>query len=243
VLCLQGKKVTGKDVLMTMPDEEGLSAAETEALLRRQTTLQAEASAILTELDLVDRLSRIGSVRQIGSSTLGLMVWRDVDLAISGPTVTIERALDTMRPLFLHPRVRQVRYLNETGASTPTGVAVDERWYFQVFIDTRAGDEWKLDLSFWLGEELHSEPVHEAIARELTPETRLAILWIKDRWHRLPSYRQTVSSTDIYDAVLRHGIRTPEQFNRYLLSRDKPAQSAVSHDGPVLPPRESQRDS
>lgn len=225
-----------------MTQSETLSAAEAEVLLRRQVALQAEANAVLTELDLVDRLSSVGSVRRIGSSTLGLMVWRDIDLAISSSGLTIERALETMRPLFLHPRVKQVRYSNEAGAFNPTGLAVSERFYFKVFFDTQAGDAWELDLSFWLAEGLHPEPVHEAIARQLTPETRLAILWIKDVWYHLPSYRHGVSSTDIYDAVLQHGIRTPAQFNRYLLAQGKPAESTNKHDRPVLPTSESRRD-
>jgi hypothetical protein len=222
------QKVSGKDVLMTW--SETLTAAEAEALLCRQADLQAEATAVLTELDLVDRLSSVGSVRQVGSSTLGLMVWRDIDLAISSSGLTIERALETMCPLFLHPRVKQVHYINEAGVFNPTGLAVYERSYFKVFFHTQAGDEWKLDISFWLAEGLHPEPVHEAVARQLTPETCLAILWIKDVWHLLPSYRNSVSSVDIYDAVLQHGIRTPAQFNRYLLAQGKPTESTVCPD-------------
>ncbi len=52
----------------------------------------------------------------------------------------------------------------------------------------------------------------------------------------------TGSSTDIYDAVLQHGIRTPAQFNCYLLAQGKPTESTVKHDRPVLPTSESQRD-
>jgi hypothetical protein len=206
---------------------ETMSAAEAEALLHRQAALQAEAAAVLTELDLIDRLNSVGTVRRIGSSTLGLMVWRDIDLAVSSSGLSIERAVETVRPLFLHPRVRQVRYLNQAGAFNPTGLVVDDRFYFQVFFDTQAGDAWELDISFWLAAGLHPEPIQEATARQLTAETRLAILWIKAVWCRLPSYRHGVWSTDIYDAVLQHGIRTPAQFNRYLLAQGKPASSTA----------------
>ena len=51
----------------------------------------------------------------------------------------------------------------------------------------------------------------EELRRQLTPETRLAILWIKDVWHQLHSDPDQVSGMDIYDAVLEHGVRTPEQ--------------------------------
>jgi hypothetical protein len=219
------QKVIREDEPMTQ--SETLSAAEAEALLRRQAALQAEATAILTDLDLIERLKVAGSVRQIGSSTLGLMVWRDIDLAVSSSRLTIERAVETMRSLFLHPQVRQVRYINEAGVFNPTGLAADERFYFQVYFDAQVGEEWKLDISFWLVEGVRPEPVHEAVSRQLTPETRLAILWIKDVGRRLPSYRTSVSSADIYDAVLQHGIRTPVQFNSYLLAQGKPTESAL----------------
>jgi hypothetical protein len=58
--------------------------------------------------------------------------------------------------------------------------------------------------------------------RRLTPETRLAILWIKDAWYRHPSYPDVVSGMDIYKAVLEHGVRTPEQFGSYLSRRGLP---------------------
>ncbi|HLJ35585.1 MAG TPA: hypothetical protein VKU38_18160 [Ktedonobacteraceae bacterium] len=61
--------------------------------------------------------------------------------------------------------------------------------------------------------------------QQVTPETRLAILWIKDIWYQLPTYRNEVYSTDIYDAVLQHGVRTPREFDRYLVERGKPARS------------------
>jgi hypothetical protein len=55
----------------------------------------------------------------------------------------------------------------------------------------------------------------ETLPPRLTPEARLAILRIKEARHglegdaRVPSYR-------IYEAVLDHGVRTPDEFRRYL---------------------------
>ena len=69
-------------------------------------------------------------------------------------------------------------------------------------------------------EEDFGEAMH--LSEHLTKETRLAILWIKDIWHRLPSYPYQVGGTDIYDAVLEHGVRTPAQFEVYLFERGMP---------------------
>jgi len=160
---------------------------------------------------------------QLGSSALGLMVWTDIDLTVSCPGLTIENALETMRPVYAHPLVKRVRYLNEVGHFNPTGLKLHDRYYFGVYLDAISEIVWKIDISFWIGVEEHPEPVHEAVARKLTEETRLSILWIKDVWYRLSTYRDQVFSVDIYDAVLEHGVRTPSEFDVYLADLGKPA--------------------
>jgi len=90
-----------------------------------------------------------------------------------------------------------------------------------VYYERPGQAEWKLDISFWLGEGMRSEPLHEAIEQQMTPETRLTILRIKDVWYQLPTYRVKVTSTDIYDAVLHHGVRTLTEFDQYLVARGK----------------------
>ncbi len=178
--------------------QEMLRPEQAAQLLQRQSALQDEAQSVLEELDLVRLLSAAGTLRQVGSSVLGLMVWRDIDLAVSSPGLAIERAYELMRPLYTHPRVKQVRYLTQRSPYNP---------------------------SFWLGEGIHPEPVQEALEQQLTPETRLAILWIKDIWYRLPTYRHEVYSTHIYDAVLQYGVRTPGEFDGYLVRQDKPTRT------------------
>lgn len=210
----------------SLPPEEGqevLQPEQAEQLLQHQQMLQSEAQQVLKELNLVELLSNVGILRQVGSSTLGLMVWRDIDLAVSSPGLRIERAFEVMHPLLTHPCVKQVRYFHQSDRFKLDGL--DERYFFMVFYQRDEQAEWKLDISFWLGEGTHPEPVHERIEQQLTPETRLAILHIKNVWHQLPAYRQEVYSTDIYDAVLQHGVRTLTDFDTYLLQRSKPTRA------------------
>jgi hypothetical protein len=210
---------------LSPPDPETLEPEYAAQLLQRQDILQREAQTVLDELELVPLLSKVGALRQVGSSTLGLMVWRDIDLAVSSSALRLEDAFEVMRPLYLNARVKQVRYFNQSGSFNLTGQQIYERYYFACLYDTDAGNEWKLDISFWLGYDLHPEPVQDALEQQLTPEMRLSILWIKDIWYQLPAYRTEVSSIDIYDAVLQHNVRTPAQFDAYLARHGKPTRS------------------
>ena len=192
-------------------------------LLQRQRLLQDEAQNVLKELNLIALLSAGGVVRQIGSTVLGLMVWRDIDLQVSSPGLSIGRAFEIMHPLLTHPRVKQVRYLHQSDHFKLA--ELDERHFFMVYYERPGQAEWKLDISFWLDEGIRPEPVHDAIEQQLTPETRLTILRIKDAWYQLPTYRSEVGSTDIYDAVLQHGVRTLTEFDQYLVERGKPTRT------------------
>lgn len=206
-----------------MGDPEALTSEYKSALLQRQDRLQAEAKMVLEDLELFRLLSQLGPPVLLGSVALGLMVWPDIDVTIACPGLTIDQALETMRPVYIHPRIKRVRYRNEVGSFNPTGLELHDRFYFGVYYHASTETEWKIDVSFWTSVGEHPEPFHEVIVKQLTEETRLAILWIKDVWYRLPTYRFQVYSVDIYDAVLSHGVRTPTEFDEYLMKRGKPA--------------------
>ena len=206
--------------------QETQQPEQDELLLQRQNLLQDEAQSVLTELNLIELLSAGGVVRQTGSTVLGLMVWRDIDLQVSSPQLSIERAFEIMHPLLTHPYVKHVRYFRQSDHFKLAGL--DERYFFMVYYERPGQAEWKLDISFWLGEGVRPEPLHDAIEQQLTPETRLTILRIKDVWYQLPAYRVEVASTDIYDAVLQHGVRTLTEFDQYLAERGKPTRAKFS---------------
>jgi len=193
-------------------------------LLERQDALQAEANRLVEQLDLPTMLGRAGRLERLGSSVSGLMVWRDLDLGASCGRLSPERAWETMLPLAAYPRTTRLNYRNEIGRLAPPELRGYGRYYFVVHHDTAAGDEWKIDVSLWSPESPPGPLAHaEELRRRLPPETRLAILWIKDVWHQVPSYPDQVSGMDVYDAVLEHGVRTPEQFGGYLRRRGLPA--------------------
>ena len=202
---------------------ERLEAAHGECLLERQDALQEEADRLVAQLSLPAMLEGAGRVERLGSSVSGLMVWRDLDFGVSCGRLSPERAWETMVPLAAHPRTTRLEYRNEIGRLAPPELRGYGRYYFVVRHETDAGETWKIDVSLWSPESPLGPSAHaRELRRRLTPETKLAILWIKDAWHRLPSYPDRVGGMDIYEAVLEHGVRTPEQFGRYLQAHGLP---------------------
>lgn len=157
---------TNEELLPLVVCQETQQPEQDEPLLQRQRLLQDEAQNVLKELNLVELLSAGGVVRQTGSTVLGLMVWRDIDLQVSSPGLSIERAFEIMHPLLTYPRVKQVRYLHQSDRFKLADL--DERYFFMVYYEHPGQAEWKLDISFWLDEGVRLEPLHDAIEQQLT---------------------------------------------------------------------------
>jgi hypothetical protein len=203
-------------------EKEHLDTHAAVELIQRQEALQAEAQQLIVHLDLFTVLSNAGKPEQIGSTVSGLMVWRDIDFNILCSHRSLPRVIQTMRPLLTHPHTTKLHYTNESGEHRPTELHGDDRYYFVLYYEMEKGKEWKIDLSFWLSEKPRDQLAHLAyLSERLTEETRIAILWIKDIWHRFPRYPYQISGIDIYDAVLEHGVRTPTQFEVYLIEQGR----------------------
>jgi hypothetical protein len=206
----------------------GLDTAYVEQLLRRQDVLQAEASRVIADLDLMSLLARAGRAEQVGSLVSGLMVWRDIDIGAVSPGLSVDRAWDVMRPIVARPAVTRVSYANESGHLNTSGRPYDDRHYFVIHYETAAHDDWKIDITFWLTDGPREQRARALALRRLARETRVCILWLKDVWHRLPTYPYEVGGADIYDAVLEHGVRTPDEFDAYLRERSMPARGEAA---------------
>jgi hypothetical protein len=187
------------------------------ALLRRARGLQIEAETLIQTLALRAMLESLGPTELVGSVVSRLMVWRDIDFCVDCPDLSPERAWDGLRSLLIDPRVRRLDYRNETGEQTSDGDPTDQRLYFVLRYEVEPGVEWKIDLSLWtVASPTDPGELLAELEQTLTDEARLAVLWIKDVWHRLPVYPNEIGGFEIYDAVLHHGVRTPEDFDRYL---------------------------
>lgn len=100
----------------------------------------------------------------------------------------------------------------------PTG------YYWGLRCQPEHAKEWKIDV--WMlpadTRQRTGGALTESLRTNLSEEARIAILRLQDIWCRLPAYRDRVVSTDIYDAVLKHGVRTPDELDAYLRRHGKP---------------------
>ena len=63
---------------------------------------------------------------------------------------------------------------------------------------------------------------HEELRERITAGQRIAVLRVKDGWHRRPAYPHQVGGPQIYTAVLHDQVRTPAQFAAWLAQRGLP---------------------
>ena len=201
---------------MTSPTSKDHEASDDE-VLGRQDALQAESVGILRDLDLFARLATVGAPVQTGSSVYGLMVARDIDVTTLCRALDVPTIVAAGAGLATHPRVRRLAFRNDTGPWN-TDPAYPDGLYWMVEYVADSGSVWNLDLWFLrVGTTQYDLEDLETLPPRLRPALRLSILRIKEAWGDPPS-GQRMRSHRIYEAVLDGGVRTPEDFARYLES-------------------------
>jgi hypothetical protein len=207
--------------------------ADDQELLARQAALRAEGADVLAELDLPSLFGDVGPVLIVGSFVSELMSWRDLDVGLlAGDGFSPSDVLDLLKRVVALPGFVG-SYHDERGRRCPTGEASDERYHVPFDLDAGQG-RWRIDLSIWL-RDLHGHvgAWHERLRDTITDQQRLAVLRIKDVWHRLPDYPDQVSGWEIYSAVLGDGVRTPDQFARWLAANGFPSPEGAGAEPPT----------
>jgi hypothetical protein len=199
------------------------SSAPDDDLWTRQLALQAEAAAILADLDLAGLVADVGPVLLAGSYVSGLMCWPDLDVMVFvGAGFSPQDVLRLLQRIVDRPGIVGFDYRDERGTRSPTGTARDERYHVVVEL-ARNGRTWRIDLTLWLNDpHANITAWHESLRDTVSAEQRSAILRIKDVWHRSPSYPDRIGGLEIYTAVLDDGVRTPPQFAAWLAAHGHP---------------------
>ncbi|MFV0422514.1 hypothetical protein [Oleidesulfovibrio sp.] len=150
-------------------------------------------------------------VHQVGSVRTGLLLHnRDIDFHIYSDVVDVENSFAVVGRLAANPRITRVEFRNNL--NTDEKCVEWHAWY-----QDDEGKEWQIDMIHIRNDSPFAgyfENVAERISGALTPETRKAILIIKDALYNV----RKVQSIAVYRAVLEGGVRTPAEFDAWCQS-------------------------
>lgn len=192
---------------------------ELTVLVKKEKQLQEEARNVTKELDLQKLLSPYGQLQEVGSSVYGLMTWRDIDYDLITKNTPSKKEYWVMaQKLFTKQGVKSLTLSNNL---TQNDLNRPKSMYIGIKYQNKLGNSWKIDIRLLAKAEVTTDKIANLIADKLTPQTRLIILKIKSQVHDHPKYHKDFSSTDIYEAVLLHGIKTVDEFYQYLGSLGK----------------------
>lgn len=178
-------------------------------LLIKSDDMQRRAWNIIRRLKLMEVWADAGAeVHIIGSLAMGLMMaHRDIDLHVYSSPLTVGRSFAAMARLAEDAAVKKMECRNLL--DTDEACIEWHAWY-----DDGQDGEWQIDIIHILKGSRYDgyfERMAERVKAALTADTRLAILRLKAETPE--SYH--VMGVEYYQAVLRDGVRTTADFNRW----------------------------
>ncbi len=194
--------------------------ADESELLTVNQELRAEAAEILEARGMRRLLEEYAPIHIVGSYTLDLMVWRDLDLLMDAPGITIEQFFELGQRITALLTPWKMFFTNNRDrerAPYPRGL------YWGVRLGDIKKGAWKIDLWAFEPEQSREKVLEcEHLKQRLDPQSRLTILRLKSQLWNDPRYRDQVTSQDIYDAVLTHEAKSLTDFWNYIRSRQEP---------------------
>jgi hypothetical protein len=187
-----------------------------EWLRDEQARLRAQADKMLAETKIMDVLAKHGRLSPIeGSYLYQLMMYPDLDIGLTADTVTKQDFANLLKDLAAHPSVRGLSTadtinFNISKRPMPKGYWIGVDIPFE---DDRWGIDCWFQQSDW-GTDQKNDYANRLI--NLDQETKDTVLTIKYELIRNGTYGKQYLSSDVYDAVLNHGVRSKEDFQRVM---------------------------
>jgi hypothetical protein len=180
------------------------------ALEEQDRRLRAEADALLQGRRVLDILRRFGTPHVSGSYAMRLMTWRDLDIYLEMPRCDTGAFLELGRELGEALAPRKLSFTDHLHFPATEGLP---GLYWGLRTDDLSRGGWKLDV-WGVEPSVCAERLAycESLMARMTADARRSILAIKHALCRLPEYRKSITSHQIYEAVLSGSARTIEEF-------------------------------
>jgi len=138
------------------------------------------------------------------------MYKKDIDISLINDNLSVQDFTQLGKELIDSLNTSSAYYRNTR--ITP----IDKRPENSLYWGIQPGD-WFIDI--WaMSSKVYSraEKYIEKIKSQLTEKSRLIILKLKSEFINNKTYGKSLSSRELYDAVLNHEVKNSEQFNLYL---------------------------
>jgi hypothetical protein len=176
----------------------------------KNVELKREAEELIRQSGLPELLAAYHAWFIGGSYSYDLMCWRDLDIYVLDTERDLKRCFEVAYELSFRLKAKKSRFTNSTGEE-PDG------FYWGIKLGNERQGAWKLDIWFLSSKSYEQHAAYSAQMNEkLTPQSRAIILTIKEAYWRRPEYRDTVTSDQIYRAVLESGVQDLRDFERSL---------------------------
>lgn len=170
---------------------------------------QKRARVLLDKIHIIDTLTEHNiEAHIVGSLAMGLLINHlDIDIHAYSEEVTLKNSFAVMAKIAENKSVIKIECRNM--------LHTDERcveWH--VWVNDDNDETWQIDLIHIVKGSRYDgyfERMAERIKGNLTDETRTAILRLK---YETPN-NEHIMGIEYYQAVLRDGIRTMDEFNKW----------------------------
>jgi hypothetical protein len=147
------------------------------------------------------------------------MTWRDLDVYLVADALSVDTFFTLGGAIATTLVPVRMQFRNERRAHTP---GLPPGLYWGIHLDCDDKEAWKIDLWAVTSHQYDVLMAHlHMLAQRLTPASRRTILELKTYYWHDPRYRRSLTSQDLYRAVLDHGITDVAGVEQYLQHRDQ----------------------
>ena len=162
--------------------------------------IKKQADLILKKTQLVESLSRFGTVHIIGSYPMDLMYNPDIDIIVTSKDIRASslKALEAILQKRICQKIEYGDFVKFKRVKRPAG-------YIMVLKIISKGVLWEVEIWF-LPSAQKEEKFMEKVMQQLTPEKKKLILEFKHLINQNHISKHQISSSNIYRAVLEKNV-------------------------------------